>query len=153
MQTNFTPEKQDLLSDLHDVRAMQTATKGQRFGNYVLDFIFAFVPIMIIFFMLGFMAPSFFANGGPGSGLFTQVVAYALYVTYFALFEGLNNGRTIGKMITGTQAVTINGEQLTMQKAWLRALSRIVPFEPFSGLGDAPWHDKWTQTTVIVSKK
>ena len=34
-------------------------------------------------------------------------------------------------------------------KIVLRSLSRLVPFEAFSCLGDRGWHDRWTQTFVV----
>ncbi len=75
----------------------------------------------------------------------------ALYVSYFFLCELVFKGRTIGKFITGTKAVNEDGTDMEPKTILLRSLSRIVPFEPFSALGNPcrPWHDKWTRTFVI----
>jgi uncharacterized RDD family membrane protein YckC len=63
--------------------------------------------------------------------------------------RGITKGRSLGKWITGTVAVRLDGNTINWKDAFLRSLSRIVPFEPFSALGYAPWHDKWTETTVV----
>jgi hypothetical protein len=46
------------------------------------------------------------------------------------------------------------GNYLIDRIAFLRSLSRLVPFEPFSALKKPsyPWHDRWTRTLVIVEK-
>jgi uncharacterized RDD family membrane protein YckC len=64
----------------------------------------------------------------------------------------LFGGRTLGKLITGSKAVREDGTSLTWKDACLRSLSRMVPFEPFSALGGAPWHDRWTKTTVVRTR-
>ena len=63
--------------------------------------------------------------------------------------------RTIGKFVTGTKAVNTDGSKMEPKTILLRSLCRIVPFEPFSALGNPsrPWHDKWSKTYVIDVKK
>ena len=82
---------------------------------------------------------------------FVFIVGYVNYILYYTLCEKLFNGRTLGKLITGTKAVRLDGSPLTLWNALLRSLSRIVPFEPLSGFG-TPWHDSWTDTTVIKTR-
>jgi len=60
-------------------------------------------------------------------------------------------GRTLGKVISGTRAIRNDGGELTLKDALLRSLSRLVPFEVFSGFG-TPWHDSWTNTQVIKAR-
>jgi hypothetical protein len=50
------------------------------------------------------------------------------------------------------RTISSEGGELTMKDAFMRSLSRIVPLEVFSGLGDVPWHDSWTRTIVVRSR-
>jgi hypothetical protein len=59
----------------------------------------------------------------------------------------------LGKLITGTRAIREDGVELNFKDAFLRSLSRLVPFEPFSiWSGNGIWHDSWTKTMVIKSR-
>ena len=81
-------------------------------------------------------------------------IAYFNYIFYYTICETAFKGYTLGKIITGTRAVRNDGSNLTFKDAILRSLSRIVPFEVFSGLGSPcnPWHDTWTKTMVIKAR-
>ena len=83
------------------------------------------------------------------------LIVYLIRIGYYSLCEIIFNGRTIGKFITGTKAVNDSGTEMEPKTVVLRTLSRIVPFEPFSALGDPPnpWHDRWTNTYVIDVRK
>ena len=61
-------------------------------------------------------------------------------------------GYTLGKLLTGTKAIRVDGLQMTFKDVVIRSLSRIVPFEVFSGLGDKPWHDSWSRTMVVKTR-
>jgi uncharacterized RDD family membrane protein YckC len=71
---------------------------------------------------------------------------------YYTFCEKVFKGYTLGKLITGSRAISADGSELTFKQAILRSLSRMVPFEPFSALGANPWHDSWTKTVVIKSR-
>jgi len=83
------------------------------------------------------------------------LISMLLYSLFMGATEALFKGKTPGKAITGTRAVNPDGSFVSGRKALLRGLSRIVPFEPFSAFGGDwpwPWHDKWTNTYVVVEK-
>ena len=84
-----------------------------------------------------------------------QLFFFVLYTSYMFLLETIFKGKSIGKFVTGTRAVNEDGSFISTRTALLRSLSRIVPFEPFSALGNParPWHDRWTHTYVIDEKK
>lgn len=69
--------------------------------------------------------------------------------------EGMSNGRSIGKLITGTRAVNEDGSDISFQKAFVRNIVRAIPFNALSALGTPshPWHDRWSDTMVIDEKK
>jgi len=147
---NPSSQQHNLLDDLGDIVSLNYATQGQRFGNYLIDriiaYIFAFLIVVMIGVAIGLL-------GGNPDNIFEDLSLYLLlygsYVWYYTMMEMLNKGRTIGKLITGTRAVTMDGKPLTWKTAFYRSLCRIVPFEVFSGFGPAPWHDRWTGTTVV----
>lgn len=78
-----------------------------------------------------------------------------MYGIYMGVMEMVFQGRSLGKLITGTKAVTENGVSVDARKALLRGLIRAVPFNGLSGFGYYcnPWHDRWTNTHVIDIKK
>ena len=150
---NPTSTNRDLLGDLDEITALNYASKGQRFANHIIDFIAA-----CFFYLLTGVGLAVLVEGSGGDsdavfeGLSGYVIGYSFFAGYFTLMEGLSKGRTLGKLITGTYAVGLDGKPLTLKQAFYRSLCRVVPFESFSGLGAAPWHDKWTNTTVVKKK-
>ena len=62
---------------------------------------------------------------------------------------------TIGKYITGTRVVDLNGDAPDIEQYVKRSFSRIVPFEALSFFGSTPggWHDRWSDTLVIDERK
>lgn len=73
-----------------------------------------------------------------------------LLITYYTISE-LFFGRTIGKFITESRVISLNGSQPTFYQILLRTLVRLIPFEIFSLMGVSPlgWHDKWSGTMVV----
>ena len=152
-----TPIQQDLLADSEII--LVEATTGQRFLNWLIDnllmqFALSYASGILWGIFLGVFFPEFLDGLVEGSGsyyLLTFLIAYTNYLFYYTLCEKAMQGRTLGKLITGTKAVRLNGDPLTLKDAFMRSLVRIVPFEAFSGFG-TPWHDSWTDTTVIKTR-
>lgn len=86
--------------------------------------------------------------------LFEFLIGILLLLFYYIVFETVTQ-RTIGKYVTNTKVVKLDGSKPSIDEIILRTLSRIVPFEPFSFFGDKPigWHDEWTDTVVVDIKK
>lgn len=119
---------------------------------YILFFVFAFVMGII----LAITNPEGLEtiDDESASNTFTfYIMAIGIIVSYYTFMESLF-GRTIGKLITGTKVATEQGTMPNTKTAFLRSLSRLVPFEAFSFLGDEPrgWHDTWTDTWVVSNK-
>ncbi|TWW01222.1 RDD family protein [Chitinophaga pinensis] len=154
MQNQFGDNihEKGLIEDLHAIQYTRKAEKTQRFVNYVVDYIIA-VSIGLLFslgiiLMVSALSDTQFDESNDFAGIF-YLAMIGGFVAYYTGFEYGNGGRTIGKMITATYAVRIDGSPLTLQDALLRSLCRLVPFMRFSGFADAPWHDQWTHTMVI----
>lgn len=114
---------------------------SKRLLNYILDSIF----ILIIASPL-FNSTILSANSEEAFLIYGLFLLY--YFAYYFLMEAIC-GQTLGKMITGT-AVQFQGKN-SFWGAFLRTLSRFIPFEKFSFLvykGHFGWHDELTGTYV-----
>ncbi len=121
------------------------ASRGQRSGNFILDFAFIYVLAVLLVFSW----PEFFTEDANG-----YAVSVVLYIIYYLPQEAVW-GRTIGKHITGTKAVNQDGTELTFRSAVGRTLCRFIPFEVLSFVGRRPrgWHDSFSKTMVISLRK
>lgn len=150
--TQNPAQLENLLDDL-EINLVQ-ANSGKRFANLLIDRGFLY---LLWKFLLAKPIGTFIVSIGlytGDRGLFFAVVW--LFIVLFDLCflagcESLSGGKTLGKLITGTRAVNSDGTRISTKTAFLRILSRIVPFEVFSALGSPcyPWHDRWTNTFVI----
>jgi uncharacterized RDD family membrane protein YckC len=75
-------------------------------------------------------------------------IRYFFLWAYYSFLEIVFSGRTVGKFCTRTRAIRVDGQPFRAKDAIFRSLVRLVPFEAFSGFG-VPWHDRWTDTTVV----
>jgi uncharacterized RDD family membrane protein YckC len=71
-------------------------------------------------------------------------------VLYYSITESLFS-RTIGKLITKTIVVDINGEKPASGIIIKRSFCRLIPFNHFSFLGGNTrgWHDSISNTYVV----
>ncbi|NML41447.1 RDD family protein [Chitinophaga sp. G-6-1-13] len=129
----------DLLSDLQDPVIFEYASKGQRFANLFIDMIIIDLGMALLL------------NVIPGALLLLPFLII-WYIGYFVCMEAFAGGRTIGKMATNTRVVNLDKGPISIGQAFGRIFSRLVPFEAFSALFGVPWHDQWTNTTVIKNK-
>jgi hypothetical protein len=83
-----------------------------------------------------------------------NLLFFSLFILYYTLFEFFLDW-TPGKVITGTRVVTDTGGAPSFQQLLVRAVVRLVPFEPLSFLGDPPigWHDRWSRTRLIRTQR
>jgi uncharacterized RDD family membrane protein YckC len=138
------------------------ATLGQRFLNWLVDnllmrFGLSYVTGTAVGYLLGTFFPEYITRVIESGNQFDlYFLAYLVgifnYLLYYTICEKAFKGYTLGKLLTGTRAIRIDGTELTFKDALLRTLSRIVPFEVFSAFGRKPWHDSWTNTRVIKSR-
>ena len=121
------------------------ATFGQRLGAYLIDIVIVNVAI----FVLG----SLVRGAGPGI-----LLALALGLGYFSLFEGSGSGQTVGKRLVRIRVVDFeSGLPIPYGRAFVRNAGRWVS-GIVVGLGylwmlwdrdRQTWHDKFAQTTVV----
>jgi uncharacterized RDD family membrane protein YckC len=162
MQIEQNLQQSEHLFTEEDVFQYQDASTGQRFLNLLIDNLFmtyglGYLTGGLVGYLLGTFFPEFAVDlfsdlESMRAILFGVIVAYFNYIVYYTFCERLFRGYTLGKLITGTRAIRNDGQELTFKDTILRTLSRIVPFEVFSGFGGYPWHDRWTKTMVIKSR-
>lgn len=135
-------------------RPLVPSSSGKRFANYLIDIILFY----LFFFAFGIFAALFFpesidelTNVVDRLGFLDNIISLVLYAVYMGVMETIFKGRSIGKFITGTIAVRLDGHKLTAKDAFARGFCRAVPFCVFSALGNPcqPWQDKWTNTVVV----
>jgi uncharacterized RDD family membrane protein YckC len=145
-------EDPNILDDVQYI--LYQASGNKRFANYLVDRIAFYVlwrtfavtlsPTLVDYLYLIFK-----------DGRLVLLIWYSLYALTFVLnnagMETVTGGKTLGKYLTRTRAINDDGTRITGKTALLRCLSRLVPFEAFSALGNPsyPWHDRWTKTVVI----
>ena len=138
-------------AEVQDVEAstLQLATKGQRFANLLLDTIFYQLFIFVFAFVSALTNPALVLALQEYSFPFSIAVMLLYYIGFEAVI-----GRTPAKAITGTRVVDETGRPASVGQVLGRTFSRIVPFEPFSCLGDPPvgWHDSWSHTRVVRTR-
>jgi uncharacterized RDD family membrane protein YckC len=136
------------------------ASTWKRLTNYLVDtlFVYALLLMLSIAFVYhskdDLQIQSFIAVEKPLL-VFLLVLYYTFCETYF-------RGRTLGKLVTHTKAITEENTNLNIQHAFVRSILRLIPFNHLSFLfgenNDSHeysigWHDKISKTRVIDLKR
>jgi uncharacterized RDD family membrane protein YckC len=126
-----------------------------RLANYLIDVFMililsgitgAVIGVAIVLLHMSYLTQD------TGFNILNRIIGTLVAFSYYAAFE-LVFQRSIGKMVTGTIVVDMDGNKPTWQAILRRSASRLVPFEAFSFLGGvAGWHDKWSDTRVMKVK-
>lgn len=123
-----------------------TASTGKRFLNNLIDGIV----------IQCFAVPVQLGMSMADDNLSSLVITLGGQFAYYTLLESLNNGKTLGKMATGTRVVSDYGYKAEGGAIALRTLCRFVPFNAISIFfndNSIMWHDKWSATIVIDEKQ
>lgn len=144
----FSPPQADV-GPLTAVGELVDASKGARFGTFVVDYIgfllVAFVVGVVLALVLGDRAEAVM------SSVPDIVFGLPILLGYYLFFEGLW-ARTPGKMVFGTRVVTESGDRPGFGAIVKRTLCRCIPFEPFSFFGKKGWHDSLSHTRVVRTR-
>ena len=135
---------------------LDPANRNLRFVNFLVDrLLFYFFSRAFNIIWGSFLQMAMYKEDYYTRLTVSVLVGLFLYAFFMGVTEALFRGKTLGKVFTGTRAVNPDGSPISVKTAFLRGLCRMVPFEPFSAFGGSwprPWHDKWTDTYVIVEK-
>lgn len=154
---------EDTLDDLFSgAPPLKKAGKDKRLINYIVDSVIMNVIFLCFFIAMGGMISYY--EGINGSTVLTASQDFAIlilflmglstYLIYYIFWEYIFDGKTIGKMITGTKVVRKDGSKLSFANVIGRTLLRYLPFEVFSFLGSGTdgWHDSLSHTIVIEDR-
>lgn len=131
------------------------ASKGKRFANFLIDLVVFYAFVFFFALIAALVYPPLIEILDYEETLMANLLDRIISLIVFGLFmgttEAIFKGKSIGKLITRTRAVNLDGSPISTKTAFLRGFSRMVPFEAFSALGDPPnpWHDRWTSSMVI----
>ena len=119
----------------------------RRFVHYFIDRLVIFVIRVALFASLIL----FFGidKATLTNSVFHLAIGFVVLVWYYFVME-LLWGRTLGKFLTGTFVVDIDGQTPRFKVLMIRTLSRLIPFEAFSCLSESRgWHDRFSATYVV----
>ena len=134
------------------------ASAGKRFLNYFIDILVFYALFFAIGIVIALLFPASLDSLGdndPGFGLIDRIIILVIYAVYMGLVEAIFKGKSIGKLITQTRALNLDGTRISVKTAFARGFSRAVPFCVFSAFGTPcdPWQDRWTNTMVVDEKQ
>ena len=131
------------------------ASTGQRFLNFIID-IFACYAISI-FFAVVLISTGIIDKNTPDDTLESWLVWILSLFTYYFICE-LKFQRTLGKLVTKTKVIVLDGKKPTTSQILGRTLARFIPFEVLSGFLSQRfhtwygWHDSLSGTMVVSLK-
>ncbi|GAB1856148.1 hypothetical protein MHTCC0001_09830 [Flavobacteriaceae bacterium MHTCC 0001] len=116
-------------------------SSGIRFLNFLIDFIIWLIIAAIFTFPLN-------ANNG-NQMLLGYMIMFAAFIGYYGIME-IKFQKTVGKFITKTKVVKINGEKPEKGDIIARTFYRLIPFDRLSFLFvKNGFHDLLSKTKVI----
>lgn len=130
------------------------ASQGQRFLNYLIDFIVQVLLVLFIELIIILISNAFGIAGVAEyfentSRIEDFLIGAIACLIYFIPMETLYS-RSIGKYITGTVVVMEDGTKPSAQTILARSFWRIVPFDAFTFLdSNGGWHDTKSETFVV----
>ena len=131
------------------------ATHKQRAANYLLDFSFIFILMILLLTGLAFIAMLFELTAFLNwlfhmNNLQQYLLLSATTIVYYGMSETLTSS-TLGKFITGTIVVMPDGSKPDSETILKRTLMRIVPLEwiTFLGMPSRGWHDVYPNVYVV----
>ena len=139
VESSYVPQTED--------REVIAASTGRRFLNFVLDYIF--VQVFVVVVGIGFLLIDKFETFEEIPDILLGIIMMTIY--YVPMEFGF--GKSIAKFITGTRVVTADGGSPSLGQIVGRTFARFIPFEPFSFFGGkghpVGWHDSLSGTRVI----
>jgi uncharacterized RDD family membrane protein YckC len=153
-ETSTAQTEQHLFTE-EDLIQHEQAGNSQRFVSLLIDTLLMWFGLskltgFVVGLGLGLFFPEFDFRGGFEIILLIYIIWVFNTILYYTVCEKLFRGYTLGKLVSGTRAIRDNGEELRFKDALLRSLGRCVwPIEWLSGFGDRPWHDSWSNTSVV----
>jgi len=131
---------------------MEPVSKWIRFSNLVIDVLVVRLGLLryIVYPFLRIEYPTLLAHSIYNFRYVSYLINIVVFFVYYFGME-TSSGLTIGKLITQTKVVTVNGFTPTNYDIFIRTIWRLVPFEAISWFGIKGWHDSQSKTTVVLN--
>lgn len=122
------------------------ASSTLRSFNFIIDI----VAIFLIYVSIIYMIQKLFKIISTREILFVnRTTALVVFILYFILTENMFQ-KTLGKVVTKTKVVNLDGEKPNFVEITVRTFSRLIPFDSISYLYCiSGFHDKLSKTIVI----
>ncbi|MBB6096297.1 putative RDD family membrane protein YckC [Povalibacter uvarum] len=141
---------QSEVRDTEELRELVEASRGRRFGTFIVDYIGALIVVFVVSFgMVLVMGDRWIVM--INSTLVSYLLGMGVMILYYVGFEAMW-GRTPGKFVFGTVVVNEEGGPPSFGQVIGRTLCRFIPFEGFSMLAGRGWHDSIPRTYVIMAR-
>lgn len=117
-----------------------------RFLNFIIDF----VVWLILAFLLSLFIDLFLQTSDQFLlQLFGYIFIFGSFIAYYAIME-IKFQKTVGKFVTKTKVVKINGEKPEVSDIIARTFCRLIPFDRISFLFTRNgFHDYLSKTKVV----
>ena len=138
-------------NELFEEVELTPASTVKRFINYLIDVILFYILMLVIGLSIALFIPSLIETMANINAFADRILTLVLFALYMSVTEAIFKGKSLGKLITGTRAVNLDGSEISISTAFGRGFSRAVPLCVFSAFGNPcnPWQDRWTDTVVI----
>ena len=122
---------------------------GIRFLNLIIDSIVWYILIIIVFFIVGLIFPTYIINNKFIVVVINLILIFGTFFAYHSIME-IKFQKTIGKFLTKTKVVKLNGENPTTGDIINRTFCRLIPFDRISFLFVKNGiHDFLSKTKVV----
>lgn len=137
-----------LLQKLADKKTLDSNTVSvwKRAAHFIIDTLAFIIISLLLAMIIGF----FFDSAPPSDlGFLGYLYLFVVYFTYYTFMESKYQ-KTMGKFITKTKVLNLNGSRPTSADIARRTLCRLIPFDRLSFLFTPNGlHDKLSDTRVI----
>jgi uncharacterized RDD family membrane protein YckC len=138
------------------MKEYNNASTIKRFINWIIDSLVIGALWLGLFILTGKLIAKY---GVPdwievGKNYDLSLTLLFTFLPYYLIFEGVFK-TTLGKLITRTKIVRLDGNNIKFHNGLARTLCRLIPLEPFSYLfkKEFGWHDSITDTRVVNKSK
>ena len=125
------------------------SSSGIRFINFVIDFV-----VFVILSLAGTLVLDSIFTTSSKEILLT--VGYGMILIIFLIYYGFSEyytQKTLGKYVTKTQVVRVDGSKPNASEIAIRTLCRLIPFDRLSYLiSQNGFHDRFSNTRVVKQK-
>lgn len=129
------------------------ASKPKRLLNFIFDYVGIIMFMAITFFIIAMMGGEaiLHVKDQPMGTWLVRLLGLSAMLIYYTGSEYFFKGKTLGKMLTNTKVVTVDGDIPVFKIILFRSLARFIPFEIFSffWLKNGGWHDQFSKTIVV----